>query len=176
MTGCAGPCGGHGSCSYDAVLDDLTCTCFSDGGHYNASTDCVECMEGWSSSASCKDCTVNYYGAECQPCPAINGLTCNGHGECHSGINGDGGCTCSPSFTGAQCTECSPGYFGPNCEPCPSAYGLVCSGHGVCTSDGTCQCVPPYFGSVCQVAMSATTCCLCVAAPLGCTIITTTAD
>jgi hypothetical protein len=144
-SGCSGPCGGHGTCTYDTTMKDLTCTCLDDGGHYNVSTDCVLCDNGWSETAGCKDCTVNHFGSNCQPCATTNGLVCNGHGECDSGIHGDGGCTCSSNFTGPSCTECVPNHYGANCSLlCPP-----CSlDRGVCSQ----VCMPPFLKSSATIA------------------------
>jgi hypothetical protein len=95
--------------------------------------------DGFVSSGQCSNCSFNYYGPFCQPCPTFNNLVCNGQGSCNQGISGNGACSCSFGFTGPVCQ-----------------YGnwTTCNGNGVAQYNGSCACNPGWTGSNCTIRTS----------------------
>ena len=150
-------CNGHGTCS-EGIQGTGLCTCFS--GY--ASIDCsVTCAGGASTpcsnrgqceltSGSCK-CYPGYAGASCNiECPGKSvEKTCQGHGVCFDGANGNGTCACYRGFWGAICQN-----------TCPGGSAAPCSLHGTCDSlQGLCTCFSTqllgyWSGSACDVCQS----------------------
>ncbi|KAG7478130.1 hypothetical protein MATL_G00077190 [Megalops atlanticus] len=94
-------------------------------------------------------CCPNFWGPLCLPCPIWNSKSCNWHGSCMDGSEGNGTCICEEGFTGFACQECkNKNAYG---EHCNSECSCV---HGECnrgpSGDGGCYCQPPYTGPKCD--------------------------
>jgi hypothetical protein len=113
-TNADGTCGAHGRCDY-GVAGGGFCVC--DNGFTNAT-----------SGGTCSECSANHYGPRCTACLPTAANACSGGGSCHSGLGGDGNCTCNYGRVGRLCEY-----------TCPMTGGVVCNGHGTC-SQGRCTC------------------------------------
>lgn len=96
--------------------------------------------------SNCTKCASGYWGASCALCD-----TCNSHGTCRDGNEGDGGCHCDDGFDDEKrCSDCVSGRWGVNClHHCPGLVA-ICSGHGACEDGlegtGRCRCQEGYVG------------------------------
>eukprot|EP00760_Papus_ankaliazontas_P018596 PhM_4_TR17551/c1_g1_i1/m.72348 len=120
-------CHGHGTCS-DGIAGSGNCTCFeTDAGYWGTIS---------SEFVSCDNCAYGWYGPYCQlPCPVgAQGVVCNGHGRCDSGIAGRGTCACEFGWVGDSCVESCP--VGRN--------GAICGG-GTCVNSASCSCFVNFY-------------------------------
>ncbi|KAL4226503.1 hypothetical protein ACF0H5_014488 [Mactra antiquata] len=100
-----------------------------------------------------KECCAGHYGDTCQECPGGPEIPCNGHGQCNTGMTGNGSCICDINFDGLYCNNCSSGFTGPNCDidlfGCGSFNG-GCHQHAMCNYSNkdnvTCQCMEGFTG------------------------------
>ena len=136
---------GHPSDAYDG--DNAKCVC---DGHFDASTDCQGCAQGWFPEGTCE----RYCDAD----------TCGDHGSCGD----DGACVCEEGFSGAACdstcgTGCGKGRCVANVLDDDVAFSCACEDNAfgqqcdqtcpkhdkrVCNSAG--ECAPKAFDQTCH--------------------------
>jgi len=91
-----------GECSY-GINQSTNCTTCIHGFNqstkcttcihgFNQSTKCTTCLSGFNESTKCTECDSGLFGYDCSVCDNCN------HGECNSGINGDGKCICDAGY------------------------------------------------------------------------------
>lgn len=97
------------------------------------------------SGENCNDCTSDFWGPNCYPCP-----NCYNGSKCNDGINGDGSCTCVGNWTDDRCLTCNGCIDGVgNCVTCPcgehSDYQVEDGQPGI-----KCLCHPGWEGEACE--------------------------
>lgn len=120
---------------------------------------------------------MNFYGTSCTLC---NDLTCNGHGQCNSGINGGGHCTCDKNWGGTSCDKNETHIINAftRCSGGANDDATLCNSNGVCyvsqQGNKVCICSKGYTGNNCskcddgyEVASTSTTKCKSVCALTG---------
>ena len=163
---CATPEGQPGSCCYGLTPSqcqreyvcracDCSPCCFTGGNCYARDAPHVpgsgQCCPDNRKGDNCKDCSVGYWGAECNPCPrGTQGEVCAGNGVCDGTgtTNGNGTCACNAGYIGVSCDQCDPSFWNPHCPT--TTPGMPCSQHGSCDC-GDCSCSHGWDGDDCAV-------------------------
>jgi serine/threonine protein kinase len=122
-------CQGHGTCvgSGDITANHTFCDCTSPWEMNQTSFACectichnngqcrsdggCDCNPGFSSPDKCASCMPGRYSSLCSVCPGsvldahgVVSSSCNQHGTCNQGIEGNGTCVCATGWSGSNCT------------------------------------------------------------------------